>query len=242
MDDDAMPDVSGTSGYRNRPVSWVRRGVRMTEGQEAALEKYGAKYLIEPPRGVARESIAPGWQLAPQSAFGNDHDVVLEIGIGRGENIVAAAARQPDTNFIGVEVYGPGIARTILLAEQQGGLPNMRLIQADAPEVLASLPSSSLTEMWVFFPDPWPKTRHLKRRMIDDDFARDVARVLAPGGIIRLATDWLHYAQQIAAVFDAAPAFALAGTERFDGRVLTTFESKGIRAGRAVSDRAYVRR
>lgn len=262
-------------GYRNRPVSWVRRGVRMTEGQEVALTKYGAKYLIDPPRGIARESIASGWRIDPQTVFAafglpanvisssetggfvglesdsplgehgsknsNPKPVILEIGIGRGENIVAAAQRHPDINFIGVEVYGPGIARTILQAEQHGGCPNLRLIQADAPELLESLPPAALTEIWVFFPDPWPKTRHLKRRMINPDFARQTARALKPGGIIRFATDWVHYAEQIAEVFDTASEFRPLKTDRFAGRVLTTFEAKGIRAGRVVTDLAYLR-
>lgn len=240
----------------------------MTEGQQVALDKYGAKYLIEPPRGIARESIAAGWRLDLAEVFhepspaadvvsqateisGTDpavavlqlvRPVVLEIGIGRGENIVAAAAQNPETDFIGVEVYGPGIARTILQAEQIGGLPNLRLIQADAPELLEALPASSLTEIWIFFPDPWPKTRHLKRRLIDPDFADQVAKVLKPQGIVRFATDWLSYAEQIAEVFGASAAFTALGDQgRFEGRTLTTFEAKGLRAGRTVTDLAFVR-
>ena len=345
-------------GHRNRPVSWVRRGVRMTEGQEAAWQQHGHKYLIEPPRSLARESIAPGWALDITSIFEksspcaekllpcakslrlraaqapgldsatptakavsaqNDdgrgpHRLVVEIGTGRGENIVAAAAREPETNFLGVEVYGPGLARAILLAESAGtgtpllhvnpeianavananvpvvsrrttpqptepmepaeqteptveaanqaetGLANLRLIQADAPELLEALPENSVDEFWVFFPDPWPKSKHQKRRLVDDDFIPLIARVLKPGGVIRLATDWQHYADQMQEVFakasgifeplespveeGASPSRNQQNpqNQRFSGRVLTAFESKGIREGREITDLAYRRK
>ena len=252
--------VPGT-GYRNRPVSWVRRGVRMTGGQEEAWRTHGGKYLIEPPRGVARESIVPGWVLDPAAVFANaDAPVIVEIGTGRGENIVAAAAADPSTNFLGVEVYRPGLARAILraeadtpdatgaepLSELAPRLPNLKLIAADAPELLASLPTGSLKEVWVFFPDPWPKARHQKRRLIDPEFAAAVARVLEPGGIIRIATDWAHYAEQVAEVFGASSSFenlANPGEKlpRFSGRVLTAFEYKGIKEGRQITDLAYRR-
>jgi len=246
------PQEQLVGGHRNRPVSWVRRGGRMTAGQAVAWQQHGHKYLIEPPRGVARESIAPGWQLNLPQEFGNAQPVIVEIGTGRGENIVAAARENPDTNFLGVEVYGPGLARAILLAEALDDaaaptqpLTNLRLIQADAPEVLAALPPESVAEVWVFFPDPWPKNRHLKRRLINDDFANQVARVLPPGGVIRLATDWEHYAQQMSEVFTASSSFTplqpdkTGITDRFNGRVLTAFEARGIREGRKITDLAF---
>jgi len=283
LEEQVPPSESG--GYRNRPVSWVRRGVRMTEGQQIALDSHGSKYLIEPPRGIARESIAPGWQLDLASIFATASvevnettrlsveeaaiaavskprgdataPVVLEIGTGRGENIVAAAQREPNRNFVGVEVYGPGIARTILQAEMQGGFDNLKMIQADAPEVLASIADNSLEEIWIFFPDPWPKTKHFKRRMISAEFAQELARVLQPNGILRLATDWEHYAVQMQEVFNNSPHFtnvskpsiqaepSKAGAsnagqyERFEGRVLTAFENKAHRAGRQITDLTY---
>ena len=230
----------------------------MTDGQAAAWAEHGEKYLIEPPRGVSRESIVPGWTL-DGGGLPSGNKFVVEIGTGRGENIVSAAGREPETNFLGVEVYGPGLARAILLAEgglpaataaplvQPGGLPNLRLIQADAPELLDALPEHQVDELWVFFPDPWPKSRHLKRRLIDNHFTAQVSRVLKPGAIIRLATDWEHYAQQMQAVFTASSDFepladSSAGvTERFVGRVLTAFESKGIREGRQITDLAFRR-
>ena len=268
--------MDSLSGFRDRPVSWVRRGVRMTDGQATAWQQHGHKYLIEPPRTASRESVAPGWVLDPTQVFevsqpGSDSRFIIEIGTGRGENIVSAAAREPETNFLGVEVYGPGLARAILLAESAGtgvpiphlgpgigeaiancptttgGLANLRLIQADAPELLEALPEASVDEFWVFFPDPWPKTRHFKRRMIDPGFAKQVAKVLKPNGVIRLATDWQHYAHQMQEVFTASSEFepvqtSDGQTERFTGRVLTAFESKGIREGREITDLVFRKR
>ena len=242
-------------GYRNRPVSWVRRGVRMTEGQAAAWDRHGSKYLVDPPRGAARESIQAGWRLLPGEIFHNDDDgaaldsaapLVVEIGTGRGENIVAAAAHDPARNYLGVEVYGPGLARAILNAEAAGGLPNLRLIQADAPELLDALPAGSVSEAWVFFPDPWPKTRHQKRRLVSAEFVAQLAEALAPGGVARLATDWPEYATQFREVFAASSSFQpLAepgeAAERFAGRVVTAFEAKAGREGRGVQDFAYRR-
>ncbi|MCL1800322.1 MAG: tRNA (guanine(46)-N(7))-methyltransferase TrmB [Promicromonosporaceae bacterium] len=278
--DPGRPETVPGTGYRNRPVSWVRRGVRMTGGQEEAWKTHGDKYLIEPPRGVARESIVPGWVLDPAAVFANaDAPVIVEIGTGRGENIVAAAAADPDTNFLGVEVYRPGLARAILRAESDARdeadsraelgnragvdlrdetateltpehtpkLPNLKLIAADAPELLASLLAGSLKEVWVFFPDPWPKARHQKRRLIDDEFAAAVSRVLEPGGVIRIATDWAHYAEQVAEAFGASSSFENLASHgdklpRYSGRVLTAFEYKGLKEGRQITDLAYRRR
>jgi tRNA (guanine-N7-)-methyltransferase len=172
--------------------------------------------------------------------------LIVEIGTGRGENIVAAALREPGSDFLGVEVYGPGLARAMVQAEaaRPGGLPNLKLIQADAPELLAALPEHIVDELWVFFSDPWPKARHQKRRLISLEFARAAARILKPGGIIRLATDWDHYAEQMREVFAQASSIGFEPVHpepqpRFEGRVVTAFEARGIREGRQITDFAF---
>jgi tRNA (guanine-N7-)-methyltransferase len=127
------------------------------------------------------------------------------------------------------------------------GLPNLRVAQVNAVDLLATgLPEASVDELWVFFPDPWPKKKHHKRRMLSPEFAQLIARVLRPGGTLRMATDWPHYADCIQEVFDAAPNFTNeAGTgrfaERFEGRVMTAFEARGIKATRPIADLTYRR-
>ena len=133
-----------------------------------------------------------------------------------------------------------------MLDADRAGVRNLRLVEANAPEVLEHLlPTASVDELWVFFPDPWHKKKHTKRRLVAPEFARIAAQALRPGGTLRLATDWQDYADQMRAVLDAAPAFdrAFAGewAERFEGRVLTAFERKGIRVGRDIRDLTYVR-
>lgn len=220
----------------------------MTAGQEVAWSEHGPHYLIPAPPALARESLDPNWRLVPEIAFGRKAPLVVEIGTGQGENIVAAAARDPGRDYLGVEVYRPGIARTILRARaaavSQGleQLTNLRVLQANAPELLdTALPPSSVAELWVFFPDPWPKARHRKRRLISARFAELAARVLEPGGILRLATDWSDYAEHMQQVLDGAAGFVPEPTDRFDGRVPTAFERKGQNAGRPVVDLAYRR-
>jgi len=221
----------------------------MTGGQEAAWSEHGHHYLIAAPSALARESLDPNWRLDPEIAFGRHAPLIVEIGTGQGENIVAAAAADPERNFLGVEVYRPGIARTIVRARQtatalgRDQLTNLRLLQANAPELLATaLPAESVAEMWVFFPDPWPKARHHKRRLISPRFAELAARVLEPGGVLRLATDWSDYAEHMREVLDRASGLEPVPTDRFAGRVLTAFERKGQNAGREVTDLAYRRR
>lgn len=245
----ADPASVNRAGHRDAPVSWVRRGVRVTSGQEKAWEQFGPAYLIEPPRGLARESIDPTWRWDPAASFGRHAPLVVEIGTGQGENIVAAAAGDPNRDYLGVEVYKPGLARTIVRAQREAShcdlaaLTNLRLIQANAPELLATaLPAASIAELWLFFPDPWPKARHRKRRLVSPGFVDLAARTLEPGGTVRLATDWADYAVAMRTVFAQHDAFEPVATDRFEGRVLTAFERKGRNADRAVIDLAYRRR
>ncbi|MBN9172823.1 MAG: tRNA (guanosine(46)-N7)-methyltransferase TrmB, partial [Microbacterium sp.] len=179
----------------------------------------------------------------PAAVYGRVAPLIVEIGSGQGHAIVHAASGRPGDDFLAVEVFRAGLARTMRDADRTGAR-NLRLVEANAPEVLEHLlPAASVSELWVFFPDPWHKKKHTKRRLVTADFARLAARALRPDGMLRLATDWEDYAQQMRAVLDAAPEFERAfdgeWAPRFDGRVLTAFERKGERAGRAIRDLAY---
>lgn len=242
MSDRKKPDPST---FRDKPVSFVRRGGRMTDAQERAWEQLGPKYLIDVPRGPAATSVARGAECDPAEVFGREAPLIVEIGSGQGHAIVHAATTRPDTDFIAVEVFFGGLARTMHRADQAGA-GNLRLIEANAPEVLEHfLPAGSASEVWVFFPDPWPKTRHQKRRLVNEEFAGIVRRVLRTGGVLRLATDWEDYAEQMREVLDAAEGlvrdFEGEWAPRFAGRVLTAFERKGTDKGREIRDLAYRR-
>jgi tRNA (guanine-N7-)-methyltransferase len=226
-------------------LSFVRRSTRMTDGQQNAWDRLGTRMRVEVPRGVAPTSVGETEVREPVGLFGRDARLVLEIGSGQGQAIVHAAAQRPDTNFLAVEVFRAGLARTMAAADREG-LSNVRVVEANAPEVLQRLlPQACVDEMWVFFSDPWHKAKHNKRRLISPDFAGIAARSLKPGGVLRLATDWEHYALQMRRVFDNANDFErdFAGdwAERFDGRVMTVFERKGEAAGRAIRDLTYRR-
>ncbi len=231
--------------FRDKPVSFVRRSGRVTPAQQRAWEELGPKYLIEVPRGPAATSVAKDARVDPEELFGRRAPLVVEVGSGQGHAIVHAASARPDRDFIAIEVFRAGLARTMIRADDAGAA-NLRLAEANAPEVLERfLPEGSADELWVFFPDPWAKVRHQKRRLVNSDFAAIAARVLRSGGVLRLATDWEDYAEQMREVLDSAPGFerAFAGewAERFEDRVLTAFEKKGADKGRAIRDLAYRR-
>lgn len=250
-----MPEP--TPRYRTQPVSFVRRSARLGPRLQQSWDAHHEQYVLEAPRDVARTSVDPSFVVDPEAVFGRRAPFVVEIGSGQGDAVVAAAEREPERDFLAVEVYLPGLARTVHRSAR-AGLTNVRLLQVNAVEVLAStLPAGSVDELWVFFPDPWHKQRHHKRRLVTDSFARLVERVLrAPGGngpdgerggTLRLATDWAEYAHQMIAVLDASPGLrnvhgAGGVAPRFEGRVLTGFERKGEVAGRTITDLEYVRR
>lgn len=217
----------------------------MTSGQQRGWDELSPRYLIDVPRGRAVSSVAEGATGDPVEMFGRRAPLVIEVGSGQGHAIVHAASLHPDTDFIAIEVFQAGLARTMTAADE-AGVENLRLAEANAPEMLERyLPEGSADELWVFFPDPWAKTKHHKRRLIAPEFMRIAARVLRPGGVIRLATDWEEYAIQMREVLDAAPEFSRDFTgewaERFDGRVFTAFERKGTEKGRAIRDLTYRR-
>ncbi len=231
--------------YREKPVSFVRRSGRMSDAQERAWADLSPFYAIDVPRDAAATSIRPGSAIDVASVYGRTAPLVVEIGSGQGHAIVHAAQERPDVDFLAVEVFRAGLARTMLDADR-AGIRNLRLVEANAPEVLEHLlPEGSVDEVWVFFPDPWHKAKHNKRRLIAPPFPPLAARALRPGGILRLATDWEEYALQMRDVMsdaaDFAPAFEGEWAPRFAGRTMTAFERKGLAKGRDIRDLAYER-
>ncbi|MEV7631216.1 tRNA (guanosine(46)-N7)-methyltransferase TrmB [Microbacterium sp. NPDC089318] len=231
--------------FRDEPVSFVRRSGRMSDAQERAFAELAPFYLLDVPRDVAFTSVHPEARLDPASAFGRSAPLVVEIGSGQGHAIVSAAAADPASDFLAVEVFRAGLARTMLDADRVD-VHNLRLIEANAPEVLSIfLPEAAASEVWIFFPDPWHKKRHTKRRLVRPGFPAIAATALADGALLRLATDWEDYALQMRDVLDEAPEFERAfdgdWAERFDGRVMTAFERKGISKGRDIRDLTYRR-
>ncbi len=241
-----MPnETENTPRFRDKPVSFVRRSGRMSDAQERAWAELSPRYAIDVQRDAAATSILPGSPLAPSEAYGRTAPLIVEIGSGQGHAIVHAAAQAPGTDFLAVEVFRAGLARTMLDADR-AGIRNLRLVEANAPEVLEHLlPEASVDEVWIFFPDPWHKSKHNKRRLIAPVFPPLAARALRDGGLLRLATDWEDYALQMRDVMaDAegfAPAFAGEWAPRFDGRTMTAFERKGIAKGRDIRDLVYRR-
>lgn len=245
-----MPDSpapsSETRQFRDRPVSFVRRSGRMSEAQERAWVELAPRYVLPVERDAAATSVRAGAPVDPSDVWGRHAPLVVEIGSGQGHAIVHAAASAPERDFLAIEVFRAGLARTMLDA-QRAGVGNLRLVEANAPEVLRHLLApASVDEVWVFFPDPWHKKKHTKRRLVTPEFARVAADALRDGGMLRLATDWEDYARQMREVLDAAPDFerAFGGewSDRFEGRVVTAFERKGARVGRSIRDLAYQRR
>jgi tRNA (guanine-N7-)-methyltransferase len=211
--------------------SFVRRGGRVTEAQRRALAELWPRFGVE---------YAPGL-LDLDALFGRQAPRALEIGFGNGETLVELAARRPEADFIGIEVHPPGIGRC-LLGIEAAALTNVRVIAHDAVEVLTQMiPDASLDEVLLYFPDPWPKKRHHKRRIVQPEFATLVARKLVPGGAWRLATDWAPYAQHMLEVLTAAPGFVNAAgaggfVPRPESRPETKFERRGQRLGHEVFD------
>jgi tRNA (guanine-N7-)-methyltransferase len=166
----------------------------------------------------------------------------VEIGSGVGEATAALAAARPEVDVLAVEVWRPGVADT-LWRVAEAGATNVRLVSVDAVWVLENLVDpDTLAGLWTFFPDPWPKTRHHKRRLVDAAFARLAASRLAPGATWRLATDWADYARQMREVLDDEELLEGGEVERWADRPVTKFERKGVEAGRDITDLAYTRR
>lgn len=211
----------------------------MTVAQKRALEELWPRFGVDPPVGRAQGALL-------QEAFGRVAPVVLEIGFGNGDHLLSRAQAEPEKDFFGVEVHRPGAGRVMNRADA-AGLRNLRVACCDAVDVLRDwLPERSLAEIVVYFPDPWPKKRHHKRRLVQPDFARLAASRLAPGGWLKLATDWADYAQHMRATLDDEPSLqSLAGGAGFVARpaerTLTRFETRGRKLGHEVFDLIYRR-
>ena len=222
--------VSTQSTTAHPPIkSFVRRAGRMGTGQQRALETLAPKYV------VPFEAHQADWA----GHFGRAAPTVLEIGFGMGGATAAIAAARPDTNFIGVEVHEPGVGALLKLIDE-GSLQNLRIVQHDAVEVLRHMvPQKSLAGVHIYFPDPWHKKRHHKRRLIQPGFVSQLVSYLAPGGYLHCATDWEPYAQQMLEVLSAEPQLQNTSegyAPRPDWRPLTKFEHRGMKLGHGVWD------
>jgi tRNA (guanine-N7-)-methyltransferase len=216
----------------HRIRSFVTRAGRLSTGQARALEELGPQFCIP-------------YQKSPldyDQAFGRSAPTIFEIGFGMGETTAKIAAGMPEKNFIGVEVHTPGVGSLLKLIGEQG-LTNVRLIQHDAFEVITHMIApASLAGAHVFFPDPWHKARHNKRRLIQPPFVRLLASRIAPGGYLHCATDWQEYAEQMLDVLSAEPTLkntADGYAPRPDYRPVTKFENRGLRLGHGVWDLVF---
>jgi tRNA (guanine-N7-)-methyltransferase len=221
--------------------SYVLRSGRMGPGQQRAFELYGPRFLIP---------FEAGRTFDPVAAFGRQAPLILEIGFGMGGATAQIAQARPNDDFLCCEVHEPGVGALLKLCGEQG-IDNIRIIRHDAVEVLEHmLPEGSLDGVHIFFPDPWPKARHHKRRLIQPPFVERLARRLKPGGYVHLATDWEPYAEQMLAVVSAEPLLTnTAGDAGLGGyaprpayRPLTKFEQRGLQLGHGVWDLVFRRR
>lgn len=220
------------NGSQGSPAirSFVRRRGRMTEAQRRALDDLWPKY------GVA---YAPA-PLDLQDLFGRDAPRILEIGFGNGDALLTQARQNPDLDYLGIEVHDPGIGHCLLEANRQG-VENLRLIQHDAVDVIRDqIPNGSLRSINLFYPDPWPKKRHRKRRLVQPEFVALVATSLEPGGRFHTVTDWPDYAEQIASVVNNNPLLAPITTPH-PQRSTTRFEARGEALGHDVFEQVYER-
>ncbi len=213
-----------------RPIrSYVLRQGRVSNAQGRAHETLLPRYGIE----FSEEIIDLG------AIFGRRAHTVLEIGCGMGETTAAIAAAHPENDYLGIEVHTPGVGSLLKLIDE-GGLANLRVIQHDAVEVLREMIApASLDGAHIFFPDPWPKKRHHKRRLVQADFVALLASRLKPGGTLHLATDWQEYAEQMLAVLSAEPQLentAEGYAPRPAYRPQTKFETRGLKLGHGVWD------
>lgn len=219
-----------------RIKSFVLRQGRLTKAQQHALDNYWHDYGVD----YAETSIDFS-QL-----FGNDNEVIIEIGFGNGESLLEQAKAQPEYNFLGIEVHGPGIGHLIHHAQAEG-LRNIRVMRHDAVEVLNNqVADNSVWQFQLFFPDPWHKKRHHKRRIIRPEFIQLIHQKLKPGGSFHMATDWQDYAEQMLEQMDEAEGFSnTAGPGHYSPskgfRCETKFERRGLRLGHGVWDLIYVK-
>jgi len=205
------------------------RGSRITAPQQSALDKYweiyGMAYSEDP---IDIKAILP-----------NSKNVILEIGFGMGEATALIGRDFPETGFIAVEVHKPGIGKLMARIEELG-LSNIRIIEGDAHPILKTMiPDKSVDGIHLFFPDPWPKKRHHKRRIVNNEFLKLIHSKIKDGGFIHIATDWVPYAEHIQEVFTPSPLFSGGVVERPEWRPITRFEGQGITKDHQVNDLLY---
>jgi tRNA (guanine-N7-)-methyltransferase len=222
---------------QRRPIrSYVLREGRLTRGQQRAFKEFWPRFGIDFHRR----------RLDLVGLYGNPNPVYLEIGFGNGESIARMAQTNPENNYLGIEVHRPGVGR-LLLQTAESGLTNLRIMRHDAVEVLDNcLDDASLEAVYLFFPDPWHKRRHRKRRILQPEFVARLARVIRPGGMFHAATDWEDYAQSMMSVLTASTVFEnCAGKGIFaprpEYRFPTRFEERGQRLGHGVWDLVFRR-
>jgi len=208
--------------------SFVRRSGRITVAQKKAWDKYWAVYGINPEAGP----------LDLSTLFQNNNQrFILEIGFGNGENLVDCAKKDPNSNFIGIEVYPSGIGQCLINANKYD-LKNLRLLCNDAVDVLnKQIANESLDVINIFFPDPWPKKRHHKRRLISEDFIVLIKSKLRQNGLVHICTDWADYGRDISALFESMKEFK--PLEKFPKRLHTKFEKKGLASGHSIYEFAF---
>jgi len=236
MTEPDRPATATEARPMRRPIrSFVLRAGRMGPGQARALAELGPRFIV--PYAPAPLDFA--------ALFGREAPRILEIGFGMGDATASVAQAMPDTDFIGVEVHAPGVG-ALLKRIGETGLTNVRVIQHDAVDVLEQMiGAGSLAAVHIFFPDPWHKARHHKRRLIQPGFVRLVASRLAAGGTLHCATDWEPYAAQMLDVLSAEPALrntAAAYALRPAHRPMTRFENRGLGLGHGVRDLVFARR
>lgn len=210
--------------------SFIRRQGRLTPGQQTALDTLWDKYCLNPELTYHFNEV-----------FGRTAPLIMEIGFGNGESLAKMAAENPGQDYIGIEVHRPGVGHLLMLLEQ-AGLTNVRIYCHDAIEILEQrIPNQSLAGLHLFFPDPWPKKKHHKRRIVNQSFVGLLQRKLMAGGYFHAATDWQHYAEWMLAILAAEPQLTnLSPTHDYcarpEYRPLTKFEQRGLRLGHGVWD------
>ena len=235
LDPTETTEPTGEPPAHHRAIkSFVLRAGRMGSGQVRAMEELGPAYVLP----------YAAQPLDAAQAFGRSAPLVLEIGFGMGDATAAIAAALPDTDFLGVEVHSPGVGALLKLIGEQG-LANVRIVRHDAVEVLDHMIApGSLGGVHVFFPDPWHKKKHNKRRLIQPAFVAQLCTRLAAGGYLHCATDWQPYAEQMLEVLSAEPALrntAEGYAPRPHYRPLTKFERRGLKLGHGVWDLVFQR-
>lgn len=232
----------GAANGAEKPVhmrtvrSFVLRTGRMTEGQQKAMAEQWPRMGLNVENGM----------LDLAETFGREAPVVLEIGFGMGDSLVEMAKAQPEKNYIGIEVHTPGVGRLLANADA-AGLTNIRVFEHDAIEVLAQcIPDGSLDTLQLFFPDPWHKKKHHKRRIVQPAFAQTLRKKLKMGGVFHMATDWENYAEHMMEVMSGAEGYRNAAGERQyspqpEWRPVTKFQKRGERLGHGVWDLMFER-